>query len=615
MTAETATDPLLELVADPADIRALPPARLPELAGEIRAFLVDKVCATGGHLGPNLGAVELTLALHRVFESPQDTLLFDIGHQAYVHKLLTGRRDDFDTLRRRGGLSGYLQQDESSHDWIENSHASTALAYGDGLAKARALTGNSHPVVVVIGDGALTGGMAWEGLNNLGSAAGRPVIVVVNDNGRSYAPTGGSIAAHLAALRAGRSGSGSSQMDVRRNVFTDFGFAYLGPVDGHDIGALEAALRHARALRRPTVVHTVTVKGKGYPPAETDEADCLHAVGTLDPATGAPAQQAAPSWTKVFADALADLGAERDDLVGVTASMLRPVGLQPFAERFPHRVYDVGIAEQHAVTSAAGLAMGGCHPVVAIYATFLNRAFDQVLMDVALHRLPVTFVLDRAGVTGPDGPSHHGMWDLTTLSVVPGMRVAAPRDATRVRELLREATETRDGPTTIRLPKATAGPDIGALCRMDGMDLLHRSSGKPLDTLVVAAGAVAEPSVAAAAALDEQHGIGTTVVDPRWLVPVNPALVHLASRHRLVVTVEDSSRTGGTGAALAQACADAGADSTVINLGLPRAFLPHGSRSELLREAGLDAAGITDAVLRFRAGRSPHPVLTTPRSA
>ncbi|MEU7046485.1 1-deoxy-D-xylulose-5-phosphate synthase [Streptomyces varsoviensis] len=599
MSAQTQTQTqapaLLDSVASPQALRALRPGQLPGLAEEIRTFLIEKVCATGGHLGPNLGVVELTLALHRVFDSPRDAIVFDVGHQAYVHKLLTGRRADFDHLRQVDGLSGYPSREESPHDWVENSHASTALSYADGLAKARALAPHhsDQAVVAVVGDGALAGGMAWEALNNIGGAPERPVIVVLNDNGRSYAPTTGALATHLNALK-------HEGFAHRRNLFTELGLAYLGPVDGHDANAVEGALRRARALHRPVVVHVMTVKGKGYAPAEADPADCLHAVGPLDPATAQPPATtlpSAPSWTSVFGSALQELAAERADVVAVTASMLRPTGLNPMATKFPERVFDVGIAEQHAVTSAAGMAMAGCHPVVALYATFLNRAFDQVLMDVALHGLPVTFVLDRAGVTGPDGPSHHGMWDLTMLAAVPGLRIAAPRDAAQLRLLLAEALDTADGPTALRLPKAAAGADIPALAHMNGIDILHRSPSRSLDLLLVATGPLARPALAAAAELEE-HGIGVTVVDPRWLVPVTPALEQFAARHQMVVTVEDSTRTGGTGAAIAQACRDAGINTAVANLGLPHAFLPQGPRSRLLTEAGLDGPGIADAALR-----------------
>ncbi|MET9479651.1 1-deoxy-D-xylulose-5-phosphate synthase [Streptomyces sp. NPDC006638] len=593
-------------------LRSLPAEQVPVLAAEIREFLVEKVCASGGHLGPNLGMVELTLALHRVFESPRDALVFDIGHQAYVHKLLTGRRDAFDSLRRAGGLTGYPSRSESVHDLVENSHASTALSYADGLAKARQLAGESdRAVVAVIGDGAMTGGLAWEALNNLGAAKDRPVIIVLNDNGRSYAPTTGALAEHLNVLKFG------GGAEACRNLFTDLGFAYSGPVDGHDTGEIEQALRQARALSRPVVVHVMTVKGKGYRPAETDEADCLHAVGEVDPATGRPIPTRtakAPSWTSVFGQELRQIAAGHPEVVAITASMLSPTGLLPMQQAFPERVFEVGIAEQHAVTSAAGLAMGGYHPVVAIYATFLNRAFDQVLMDVALHRLPVTFVLDRAGITGPDGPSHHGMWDLAVLSTIPGLRIAAPRDATRLREQLREATTAQGGPSVLRLPKATVGSDIEALTRMDGLDILHRTRRGPLDVLLVPTGPLAAAAMDAAVLLEEQ-GLGVTVADPGWVLPVNPTLPALAARHRVTLTVEDGLRTGGFGTALAQACTDTAVSVPVISCGLPTAFIPHAPRTHLLGRAGLDGTGLSTAALtHLRPDPTEHAPAPTSRS-
>ncbi|GAA3642517.1 1-deoxy-D-xylulose-5-phosphate synthase N-terminal domain-containing protein [Lentzea roselyniae] len=584
-------------VTDPAALRALPAAALPELAGRIREFLVDKVCRAGGHLGPNLGVVELTIALHRVFGSPRDVLLFDTGHQAYVHKILTGRGDDFDTLRRTGGLSGYPARAESEHDVIENSHASTALSYADGLAKAFALRGQvDRRVVAVVGDGAMTGGMCWEALNNIAAAPDRPVIVVLNDNGRSYSPTVGGFADHLAELR--RDGHQTGQ-----NLFTGLGMAYVGPIDGHDIAVLERALGQAAALGLPVVVHVVTVKGKGYEPAEQDETDCLHAAGVVDPATGKPAAAGGPSWTSVFADEIVAIGAKRDDVVCLTAAMLHPVGLGPFARRFPDRVFDVGIAEQHAVTSATGLAMGGLHPVVAIYSTFLSRALDQLLMDVALHRLPVTFVLDRAGITGPDGPSHHGMWDASVLPVVPGLRLAAPRDPTRLRDLLREAIATHDGPTVIRYPKATAGHDIAAVARIGNCDLLRETPAA--EVLIVAVGPLAGACLAAADDLTA-HGVAAGVIDPRWIAPVDPELVKLAARHRLVLTVEDTTATGALGARLAQELAAAGAATCAATFALPARFLAHGPREDILRAHGLDAVGIATTVLK-RLALIHHP--------
>ncbi|KAA2265671.1 1-deoxy-D-xylulose-5-phosphate synthase [Solihabitans fulvus] len=579
--------PLLPGITGPADVRGLSTSDLVGLAREIRGFLVDKVSSVGGHLGPNLGAVELTIAAHRVFDSPRDVLLFDTGHQAYVHKILTGRQREFAGLRQAGGLSGYPSRAESVHDVIENSHASAALSYADGLAKAFALRGEHHRrVVALVGDGALTGGVAYEALNNLGAAQHRPVIVILNDNGRSYSPTVGGLAAHLRGLGDGAHAG---------NLFADLGFAYLGPVDGHDLAQLDDALRQAAALRRPVVVHCLTRKGKGYPPAEQDEDDCLHTVGVVDPATGRPRSAGAPTWTSVFADEIAAIGADRPDVVCLTAAMTHPTGLGEFAARFPHRLFDVGIAEQHAVTSAAGLAVGGLHPVVAIYATFLNRAMDQVLMDVALHRLPVTFVLDRAGVTGPDGPSHHGMWDASILPVVPGLRLAAPRDCGQLREQLREAVDVADGPTAVRYPKAAVGPDIPAVRRIGCCDVLREDPAARV--LLVAVGPLAGPCLAAAAEL-AAHGVPVTVVDPRWIAPLDPALVKLACAHTLVVAVEDTAATGALGGRLAQALSSAGSDTCAVTFALPPQFLPHASREQILRAHGLDAAGIATTVLK-----------------
>ncbi|MFG1665338.1 1-deoxy-D-xylulose-5-phosphate synthase [Streptomyces sp. Y7] len=585
----------------PHAVRALPAGQLAALARDMRAFLIEKVCASGGHLGPNLGMVELTIALHRVFDSPRDPILFDTGHQAYVHKILTGRAAGFDRLRQAGGLSGYPSRAESAHDWSENSHASASLSYADGLAKAHELHGyRDRSVVAVIGDGAMTGGMAWEALNNIG-AGERPVVVVLNDNGRSYAPTTGALTHHLDALK--QPGERTAVPDrAGANLFTQIGFTYLGPVDGHDTALLEAVLEQARVLRRPVLVHAVTVKGSGFAPAEDDEADCLHAVGTVDAVTGRPAPTSGPpsvSWTGLFGQALLELAGEREDLVAVTASMLRPTGLYPMAVKYPERVFDVGIAEQHAVTSAAGLAMGGFHPVVALYSTFLTRAADQVLMDVALHRLPVTFVLDRAGITGPDGASHHGMWDASLLGIVPGLRLAVPRDGGQLRSLLREAT-AYEGPTALRFPKGTAEQGPEAVRRAGSVDVLSESGIR--DVLLISYGPMAHRCLQAAAQLTQQ-GIGVTVADPRWAVPIAPELLELAARHRLVVTVEDNSRTGGLGSTVAQTLRDDAVTTPVHNLGLPRAFLTHGPREQLLADAGLTAAQIAYAVLRARAGQ------------
>ncbi|MGW5354424.1 1-deoxy-D-xylulose-5-phosphate synthase [Streptomyces sp. NPDC004031] len=635
---------LLESVTCPDDLKALPDGRLDELAADIRHFLVQAVARTGGHLGPNLGVVELTIALHRVFDSPRDRILFDTGHQSYVHKLLTGRQD-FSKLRAKGGLSGYPSRAESEHDVIENSHASTVLGWADGLAKANELKRRDDHVVAVIGDGALTGGMAWEALNNIAAARDRPLVIVVNDNERSYAPTIGGLANHLATLRTtdgyerfltwGKqvvqqtpvigqqlyeslhgAKKGFKDAFAPQGMFEDLGLKYLGPIDGHDVAAVESALRRAKRFHGPVVVHCLTEKGRGYPAAEQDEADHFHAVGAMDPATLTPlSPSAGPSWTSVFGDEMLALGADRPDVVAVTAAMLQPVGLGKFAAAYPERVFDVGIAEQHAATSAAGLATGGLHPVVAVYATFLNRAFDQVLMDVALHRCGVTFVLDRAGVTGVDGASHNGMWDMSILQVVPGLRIAAPRDADQLRAQLREAVDVEDAPTVVRFPKETAGAPLPALERVGGTDVLHRpAEGHAEDVLLVAVGALAGCGVAAAELLAGRR-IGVTVVDPRWVKPVDPALPALAARHRMVAVVEDNGRAGGVGSAVAQALRDAGVDVPVRDFGIPQQFLAHAKRGELLADLGLTpseiAGGIGAALLRLRA-KNPGDTPTIP---
>jgi 1-deoxy-D-xylulose-5-phosphate synthase len=566
MTLEMSPPFALDLVGCPADLRALPSDALPDLAAEIRRRLIATVSGTGGHLGPNLGVVELTIALHRVFESPRDAILWDTGHQSYVHKMLTGRAAALPTLRQAGGLSGYPRRLESEHDLVENSHASTALSYADGLAKAFALRGRpDRSVVAVVGDGALTGGMCWEALNNIG-AADRPVIVVLNDNGRSYSPTVGAVHPAIPQLTS------------------SLGLAYLGPVDGHDVPAVEEALTAARALGKPALVHCHTVKGKGYPAAEGEEFDRMHVISP-------PAAVRRPSWTNVFGAALVELAAERPDLVAVTAAMLHPTGLGAFAKAYPDRLFDVGIAEQHAVTSAAGLAMGGLHPVVCLYATFLNRAFDQLLMDVALHRLPVTFVLDRAGVTGSDGPSHNGMWDLSLLGIVPGMHVAAPRDGDSLRTLLREALDL-PGPAALRFPKADVAAPVPAVGHLGRADVLYDPGAA--DVLLLVVGPLAEPAIAAARLLADD-GIAVRVADPRWLLPMDPALIEAAARHRTTVTVEDGGVSGGFGATVTRSLAGA---CPVLSLGLDQDFLDHGSRGALLAEQGLDAKGIAEQIRR-----------------
>ncbi len=548
----------LRRVGSPSAVRALSADELAEAATEIRAYLVEQVARGGGHLGPNLGIVELTLALHRVFDSPADPIIFDVGHQAYVHKIVTGRAEDFASLRTRGGLSGYPCRAESEHDWVENSHASTSLAYADGLAKAFALRGERRrTVVAVIGDGALTGGMAWEALNNIAAAKRNPVVIVLNDNGRSYAPTAGGMAEKLAALRlrpgyermlgrvkstlpktpvVGRplysmlhaAKSAVKDWFLPQTLFSDLGLKYVGPIDGHDITAVETALRRAKGFRGPVLVHCITRKGEGYPPAVNDDAELMHSPPAFDPATGKALPGGGPTWTEAFSRELVRIGAQRPDAVAITAAMRGPAGLDAFARAFPDRVFDVGIAEQHAVTSAAGMAMGGMHPIVAVYATFLSRAFDQLMMDCALHRLPVTFVLDRAGITGPDGPSHHGMWDLSLAGLVPGLRVAAPRDAATLAEELDEAMAIGDGPTMLRWPKGPVPRPVPAIRRVGPLDVL----AEPVDgadpgsgrVMLVAVGALAGMAVDAARRLADQ-GISVTVVDPRWVLPVSGELV------------------------------------------------------------------------------------------
>ncbi|WP_306368843.1 1-deoxy-D-xylulose-5-phosphate synthase [Nocardiopsis sp. CC223A] len=576
---------LLDTIEGPASLRGLSDERLRELAEEIREFLIDRVTASGGHLGPNLGVVELTIALHTVFDSPKDRLLWDTGHQSYVHKLLTGRRDGFDRLRKAGGLSGYPSRAESEHDLVENSHASTALSYADGLARANALTGTAdRAVVAVIGDGAMTGGMAWEALNNIGGGPDRPLVIVLNDNERSYDPTTGGFADHCARLRGG---------DADLSVFEQLGLTYLGPVDGHDIPALREALVRARRTPGPVVVHAVTEKGRGFTPTEENELDRGHAIRPMDRRTGRPlSAPSGPSFSAVFGEHITRIAAERLDVVAVTAAMTEPTGLLPFRERFPDRVIDVGIAEQHAVTMAAGLSMGGVHPVVAIYSTFVNRALDQLLMDVALHRRAVTFVLDRSGVTGDDGPSHNGMWDMSVLQVVPGLRICAPRDGTRLAELLREAVSWEEGPTLVRFPKGATGPDIPTEAVFGGMDVLRRQGA--LDVLVVSIGALSRVALGVADRLIAL-GHGVTVVDPRWVSPVAPGLADMARRHRLVITVEDNSRVGGVGSTIAQALRDAHVTTPLREFGIPRRFLDHGGRADVLSLCGLTIDDVSTA--------------------
>ncbi len=620
---------ILDRIRTPADVRALPVDRLPALAQEIREFLVDRVSRTGGHLGPNLGVVELTIALHRVFDSPRDVLLWDTGHQAYVHKILTGRAGDFDTLRQAGGLSGYPSRAESPHDVIENSHASTALAYADGIAKGFEQAGTlpRRRVVAIVGDGSLTGGMAWEALNNIADSH-RQVIIVVNDNGRSYSKTVGGMARYLNTLRTTRGyerflqwgrgvldrtpvvgppvfetlhgmKKGLKDIVAPQGMFEDLGLKYLGPVDGHDIGALELVLRAARSYDGPVIVHAITAKGRGYAPALNHEADKFHAVGVMDPDTGVPLQSNGPTWTGVFADELVAIGRAHPEVVAITAAMLCPTGLDRFQAAFPSRTFDVGIAEQHAATSAAGMAYAGLHPVVAVYATFLNRAFDQVLMDVALHKAGVTFVLDRAGVTGDDGPSHNGMWDLTIMAAVPGIRVAAPRDGDTLRRALREAVTVDDGPTVVRFPKGRLTEPLPAVGAQGSIDLLHADADP--EVLIVGIGSMAGAAREAAVKLGAE-GVACVAASPLWILPLPDGLLDLAASVGRVVVMEDNGMVGGVGAQLAVACADAGHAVRMVRLAIPQEFLDQSSRAMLLDQFGLTADGCIAAARRLLAG-------------
>ncbi len=604
----------LERIRGPRDLDGLSADQLSALAEEIRAFLVAEVTRTGGHLGPNLGVVELTIALHRVFDSPSDTIVFDTGHQSYVHKIITGRHD-FTDLRSRGGLSGYPSRGESEHDVVENSHASTSLSWAEGIAKGYRLAGQDRHAVAVIGDGALTGGMAWEALNNIAADKDLPLVIVVNDNERSYAPTIGGLADHLAMLRTtrqyeqvldwgkdklnrtpvvGRAAyqafhslkKGAKDFWAPQGMFEDLGIKYVGPVDGHDEEAVEQALRRAKAFGGPCLVHVITQKGRGYAHAVNDVADQFHGIGKLNPETGLPLEIAGRSWTDEFSDEMVEIGAERPDVVAITAAMMMPVGLQPFAEAYPERIFDVGIAEQHAATMAAGLAFAGMHPVVAIYATFLNRAFDQLLMDCALHGAGVTFVLDRSGVTGPDGASHHGMWDMSLAAMVPGLRLAAPRDGGQIRIALREAVDITDGPSIVRFPKGTVAAPLEAIGQHGPLDVLAGSVDADPDVLLVAIGSMAGTALTVAEKL-EAGGISSLVVDPRWVLPVPTELVELSRRARVVAVIEDNNVAGGVGGEVSRAVSEAGVTSPVLRFGLPKEFIHHASRGQVLESVGL----------------------------
>ena len=620
---------MLESIRSAADLQGLSYADLNVLSEEIRTFLIEKVSKTGGHLGPNLGVVELTIAMHRVFHSPQDVFLFDTGHQSYVHKILTGRAEGFDKLRQRGGLAGYPNRRESEHDVIENSHASTALSWADGIAKAFTIKGekNRH-VVALVGDGSLTGGMAWEALNNIAASDDLPLVIIVNDNERSYSPTIGGISTYLTTLRT-TSGyekfldwgkgvlertpvvghtiyetlhgvkKGLKDIVAPQGMFEDLGLKYVGPIDGHNIEAVEDALRHAKSFGHPVLVHVITEKGRGHRPAIEDEAEKFHAVGVVSPETGKPVAEPARSWTSVFADELVEIGKKRSDVVAITAAMLGPTGLDKFQAQFPKRTFDVGIAEQHAVTSAAGMAFGGLHPVVALYSSFLNRAFDQMLLDVALHKAGVTFVLDRAGVTGDDGPSHHGIWDLAITGIVPGMHVAAPRDGSRLKEALNACVEIANAPSMVRFPKGAVHADIPAFERNNGIDVLYR--GESADVLLVSIGAMASIAVESAG-MAYREGVGVTVVDPLWVKPLPESLVTMARRYKSIVVLEDGIKHGGVASSIRELLSDASVEVPVHSLGVPLEFIEHSKRQEILADLGITVQNIARSLVAANSG-------------
>ena len=622
---------MLESIKSPADIKALDSPQLIALSEEIRQFLIEKVSKTGGHLGPNLGVVELTLAIHRIFDSPRDVVLFDTGHQSYVHKIITGRAADFDGLRQRGGIAGYPNRSESEHDVIENSHASTALSWGDGISYGFAQTGQTdRHVVVVVGDGALTGGMSWEALNNIAATEVRNLVIIVNDNERSYSPTIGGLATYLSTLRVTRGyerfldwgkdvlhktpvigtpiyetlhgvKKGIKDIVAPQGMFEDLGLKYMGPIDGHDIAAMEKALQKAKVFGEPVLIHAITEKGRGHKPAMDDEAEKFHAVGIVDPATGASLSKSVTSWTKVFSEELIEIARERKDIVAITAAMLGPTGLAAFEKEFPTRTIDVGIAEQHAVTSAAGMAFAGLHPVVALYSTFLNRAFDQLLLDVALHKAGVTFVLDRAGITGDDGPSHHGIWDLALTGIVPTMHVAAPRDAARLRETLREAVEISNAPSMVRYPKGAVPSDIPAFERRDGIDVLYR--GESADVLLVSIGSMAAIAVEAAS-MAYREGVGVTVIDPRWVKPLPTSLVTMSQRYKSVVVLEDGIKHGGIASSISEMFREAGLTTPIHSIGVPLEFIEHSKRSEILNDLGITAQNISRSIVEWNSANT-----------
>jgi 1-deoxy-D-xylulose-5-phosphate synthase len=610
-------------IQSPDQLRGMSPAELDSLAADIREFLIEKVSQTGGHLGPNLGVVELTIAVHRVFQSPRDVVLFDTGHQSYVHKILTGRADQFDLLRQRNGISGYPNRRESEHDVIENSHASTALSWADGVSRGFSLSGQSdRHVVAVVGDGALTGGMSWEALNNLSPESDRNLVIVVNDNERSYSPTIGGLADHLTSLRASREyervlgrgkrvlqktpvvgkyiygtlhglKKGIKDMLAPQGMFEDLGFKYLGPINGHDISAMEKTLQMAKEFGSPVIVHAITEKGRGYTPALEDVAEKFHAVGIVDPVTGKPLKASATSWTNVFSEEITQIGRENSKVVAITAAMLGPTGLDKFSQSFPDRTIDVGIAEQHAVTSAAGLAYAGMHPVIAIYSTFLNRAFDQLLLDVALHNAGVTFVLDRAGITGDDGPSHHGIWDLALTGIVPNMRVGAPRDGARLKEILRDCVAISNAPSMIRFPKGAIPADIPALERVSGVDLLHRGASKKV--LLISVGAMAGTALDVAK-IAHERSIEITVVDPVWVKPISPAVIAMCADYSTVVVLEDGIKHAGIASAISESLRDLGSNCSLHSIGVPLEFIEHSKRNEILDDLEITPAAIVQQI-------------------
>ena len=599
------------------------PAQLKDLAADIRVFLIDKVSKTGGHLGPNLGVVELSIAVHRVFDSPKDIVLFDTGHQSYVHKILTGRADQFDLLRQRNGISGYPNRRESEHDVIENSHASTALSWADGISRGFSLSGQlDRHVVAVVGDGALTGGMSWEALNNLSPESERNLVIVVNDNERSYSPTIGGLATYLTTLRASREyerilgrgkrmlhntpvvgkyiygtlhglKKGIKDMVAPQGMFEDLGFKYLGPIDGHDIAAMEKTLQMAKEFGAPVIVHAITEKGRGYTPAIEDIAEKFHAVGIVDPVTGKPLKASAPSWTNVFSEEITAIGRENSTIVAITAAMLGPTGLDKFAQQFPERTIDVGIAEQHAVTSAAGLAYAGMHPVIAIYSTFLNRAFDQLLLDVALHKAGVTFVLDRAGITGDDGPSHHGIWDLALTGIVPNMHVGAPRDGARLKEILRACIGISDAPSMVRFPKGAVPADISALERIDGIDVLHK--GATQQVLIISIGSMAGMAIEVAQ-LAKAQSIEITVVDPLWVKPIPQSLIEMCAHYSTVVVMEDGIKHAGIASTISEAVRESDNNCSLHSIGVPLEFIEHSKRAEILDDLEITPDAIVQQI-------------------